>query len=395
MRVLHVIPAVAPRYGGPSTAIWPMTAALRELGGIEVEIAATDADGPRGRLTCSDLPAGVGPVHLFRRAAGENFKYSPEINRWLADHAGDYDLIQTHSNWNGPTSAACRAARCAHVPYIIRPCGMLSDYTWRRSLWKKRAYWWLLERRNVRSAAAFHVTSDDERQEVLRLGVTAPVEAIPLGIGNDAWETPVEPDWLRAKCREAGERPILLFLSRLHPKKGITDFLLPAFARLKSDAFLAIAGGDDDHAPGYSRYAAEEITRLGLDAKVKLLGAVPPRSRWAAFDGADLFVLPSHSENFGIVVAEAMARGKPVVVTSGVQFAEHVSRSAGGTVVRPDAAELADRLDSWLNDLPGRARAGESGREYIRNHFTWRRTAERLVDLYHRVRRPPSSIPQS
>src|SRR5262249_26473028 len=154
------------------------------------------------------------------------------------------------------------------------------------------------------------------------------------------------------------------------------------------DAFLAIAGGDDDHAPGYCRQITEQIARLGLSARVAMLGAVPPQSRWAAFDGADLFVLPSHSENFGIVVAEAMARGKPVAVTSGVQFAEHVSKSGGGAVVRPDPAELAGRVDSWICDSPGRARAGESGRAYIRNHFTWRRAAERLSELYRRVRVP-------
>jgi glycosyltransferase involved in cell wall biosynthesis len=385
MRILHVIPAVAPRYGGPSTAIWPLTAALREVGGVEVEIATTDADGPKGRLSRSDLPGGAGIVHLFPRERGEILKYAPELRRWLIRHAGEYDVIQTHSNWNDPTSAACRAARRSGVPYIIRPCGMLSQYTWRRSWWRKRAYWWWRERRNVRCATAFHVTSDDERQEVLRLGIAAQVEVIPLGIGNDAWEAPIEPNWLRERCPQAGRRPIVLFLSRLHPKKGITDFLLPAFARVKTDAFLAIAGGEDDHAPGYSRHATEEIARLGLSRRVALLGPVPPQARWAAFDGADLFVLPSHSENFGIVVAEAMARGKPVMVTTGVQFGEHVSKSGGGAVVRPDIGELGERIDSWLKDEPGRARAGEAGREYIRSHFTWRRTAERLAEMYHRV----------
>jgi glycosyltransferase involved in cell wall biosynthesis len=363
-----------------------MAAALRELNGIEVEIAATDADGPNGRLSRSDLPGGVGTVHLFPRLRGESLKCSPDLRRWLAAHVRDYDVIQTHSHWNDPTSAACRAARRSGVPYIVRPCGMLSEYTRRRSRWKKWAYWWWRERRNVRCAAAFHVTSDDERQEVLRLGIMAPVEVIPLGIGNEAWETPIQRNWLRERCPQAGQRPILLFLSRLHPKKGITDLLLPAFARLKSDAFLAIAGGEDDNAPGYARRATEEIARLGLSRRVAMLGAIPPQSRWAAFDGADLFVLPSHSENFGIVVAEAMARGKPVVVTFGVQFAEHVSKSGGGAVVRPDPAELATRLDSWISDSPGRVRAGESGREYIRNHFTWRRAAERLAELYRRAR---------
>ena len=385
MRVLHVIPAVAPRYGGPSTAIWPMTAALRELGGIDVEIATTDADGPGGRLTPADFPPTAGTVHLFRRSGSERFKYSSELTSWLADRAGDYDLIQTHSNWNYPTSAACRAARRAAVPYVIRPCGMLSDYTWRKSRWKKRAYWWLRERRNLRHAAAFHVTSEHERQEVLALRVTAPIEVIPLGIGADAWNTPVEPDWLRSRCPRAGSRPILLFLSRLHPKKGITDLLLPAFAKLKTDAFLAIVGGEDSHAPNFVRQVQEEVDRLTLRDRVELLGSLPPDRRWAAFDGADLFVLPSHAENFGIVVAEAMARGKAVVVTPGVQFAEHVTRAQGGVIVEANVDELARNLDAWLSDATLRTRAGECARSYVETQLTWRRTAEHLVGLYHRV----------
>ncbi len=385
LRILHVIPGVAPRYGGTSTAIWPMIAALSERGGIDVEIATTDADGPTGRVTKGELPGGGANVLLFHRDKWKSLNYSHDLSQWLGTHAGDYDLIQIHTHWNHSVAAACGAARRAAVPYILTPHGMLSDYAWHRSKWKKRIYWWLQERNNVWHAAAFHVTSNDERQEVLRLGVSVPVEVIPLGIGNDAWETAVEPNWLREQCPRAGDRPILLFLSRLHPKKGITDVLLPALAQLKTDAFLAIAGGEDAHAPGFAHEIENEIARLGLQGQVALLGSVAPQRRWAAFDGADLFVLPSHAENFGIVVPEAMARGRPVVVTAGVQFGEHVTASGAGTVVRLDVAELAASLDIWLSDSSERARAAEFGRRYIQDHFTWHKTAERLANLYHRI----------
>ena len=365
-----------------------MTGALRELGGIDVDIATTDADGPGANLTAADLPMDAGVVHLFRRDSGESQKYSRGLTQWLNVHARDYDVIQIHSTWNHAIFAARRAARRAGVPYIIRPCGNLSDYTWQKSKWKKRVYWWLRRaENNIRYAAGFHVTSNDERAEVLRLGVTVPVDVIPLGIGNDAWQTPVEPNWLREQCPQAGNRPLLLFLSRMHPKKGITEFLLPALARMKSDAFLAIVGGEDNHAPGFIRHVHSEIDRLGLGQKVMLLGPVPPqRAGKAAFDGADVFVLPSLSENFGIVVAEAMARGKPVVVTTGVQFAEHVTAaSAAGTFIKPGVRELAECLDLWLSNPSRRTVAGESGRQYIQNQFTWQRTAKRLADLYERV----------
>ena len=386
MRVLHVIAAAAPRYGGPSTAIWPLTAALREVCGFTVEVATTDADGPSGRWTVDDLPPGAGAVHLFKRDHGETFKYSRALGRWLAAHARDYDLIQAHGQWNYPTATACRAARRARAPYLLRPCGMFSDYSWRHSRLKKQAYWWLTERANVHGAAGFHVTSPQEQQEVLRLGVTVPVEIIPLGIGDEAWTTPAEPDWLRRQCPKADGRLIVLFLSRLHPKKGIADLLLPAFARLSADAFLAIAGGEDGQAPAYPARVEREIDRLKLRDRVELIGAVPPARRWSAFDGAALFVLPSRAENFGLAVAEAMARGLPVIVASGVQFSEHVTACGGGAVVPPDADALAQVLDSWLADPARRTAAGQNGRRYVRETLCWRRTAQRLGDLYHRVR---------
>ncbi|RPI89829.1 MAG: glycosyltransferase [Planctomycetaceae bacterium] len=385
LRILHVIPAVAPRYGGPSTAIWPLTGALRDLAGLDVEIATTDANGPAGVLRDCDLPTGACRVHLFHRDSGETWKHSKDLARWLNVHAGAYDLIQSHGHWNHAALAASRAARRAHVPHVMRPCGMLSDYSWRKSRLKKQLYWWLLERSVVNHAAAFHVTSEQERGEVLRLGVSAPVEVIPLGIGDEARETPREPGWLRAQCPRAGNRPLVLFLSRIHPKKGIIDFLLPAVKQLKAPAFLAIVGGEDDQSPGYVRRVEQEIARLELTDRVALLGPVAPERRWAAFDGADLFVLPSHSENFGFVVAEAMARATPVVVTRGVQFAEHVTAAGAGDVVAADSHRLANSLDRWLVDANGRTAAGAAGREYIRRNFTWQSTALRLADLYRRI----------
>lgn len=385
MRILHVIPAVAPRYGGTSAAIWPLVNALRNVQDHDVELATTDADGPQKRLTAQALPKSAVCVHMFARERSEQFKYSSQLWGWLKKHARDYDVIHVHTNWNFPVAAACRAAMRASVPFVLSPHGMLSEYSWSRSAWKKAVYWRLAERRHVFRSAGFHVTSAEERQEVLALGVAAPIGMIPLGIDDEAFDVPVQSTWLRTQCPEAGNREIVLYLSRLHPKKGVTDLLLPAFARLQSNAFLAIIGGEDVHAPGYASRIEKEIARLGLKGQVKLLGPVPPELRWAAFDGADVFVLPSHAENFGIVVPEAMARAKPVVVTTGVQFSEHVRHSGGGTVVRADVAELAAAMDALLCDQAPRVRAGALAKAYVTKQFSWRQTAEKLVGLYHNV----------
>jgi len=362
-----------------------MTRALRAIKGLQVEIATTDADGVGRNLTSADLPLDAGTVHLFRRDRSESLKYSRSLSLWLQSNISRYDLVQVHSNWNFPVAAACRAARRKDIPYIIRPCGMLSNYSFQKSKWKKQVYWWLRERSNIEHAAGFHVTSLGEREEVTALGVKAPVSVIPLGISDDAWKTPVESNWLRDQLPHVGGRPLLLFLSRLHPKKGIVEFLLPAMTQLQSDAFLAIVGGEDEHASGFRKILEAEIRRLNLGDRVGLLGPLPPHRRWAAFDGADLFVLPSHSENFGIVVAEAMARGKPVVITTGVQCRDQVIAANSGSIVPPDPGKLAHSLDYWLENPRLRIAAGERGRKYIQEHLTWDSTARSLLKLYRRI----------
>jgi glycosyltransferase involved in cell wall biosynthesis len=370
MRVLHVIPAVAPRYGGPSTAIWPMTGALKAAG-IDVEIATTDIDGP-GRLAREDLPKTAVPVHLFDSPA--------QLGTWLRPRAREYDLIHSHSLWNRATAVACGAARRAGVPYVVRPCGMLSEYTWRRGRLKKRAYWWAVERRNVRRAAAVHATSPTEAADARACGVTAPVAIIPLGIEPAGLSAPTRPDWLRARCGPAaGSRPIVLFLSRLHPKKGVTDFLIPAFARVQADAFLAIAGGVDDSTPGYGAEIERAVRIFGLTDRVALLGPAAPADRWAAFDGAAVFCLPSQSENFGIVVIEALARGCPVVATAGVDAIDHAVAAGAGRKVPLDVGAVAAALEAALGTRPAGERPGIA---YVRDRLAWPAIARQIMDLY-------------
>lgn len=382
MKVLHVIPAVAARYGGPSTAIAAMCSALARRRDLSVELATTDADGAGGRLASTALPAGF-VTHLFPRTLSERWKYSASLGRWLRTHATDYDLIHVHALWSYSSFAAARAALHAQVPYIIRPAGMLSSYTWSRRFGARQLYWAACERRTIQRASMFHATSLAEAEECRRVRPNARTAVIPNGVDDDCWEVPEDESALRRRCGPvAGKRPILLFLSRIHPKKGLTDLLLPAMSRLKGDLFLAIAGGADPHEASHLQQVRNEIDRLDLQNDVALLGPVAPGERWQLFDGAAALVLPSHSENFGIVVAEAMGRGCPVIVTDAVQAAEHVRVAGAGAIVPLNQDALAHALIQVGKDPEVRLRFGKAGRDYAARHFDWDSIAGQILEMY-------------
>ena len=359
-----------------------MCAALNRLSGVEIELATTDADGAGSHIGAESLPAGF-VTHLFSRTISERWKFSAGLHSWLRKRCRDYDLVHIHSLWSFSSFAAGAAASKARVPYIVRPAGMLSSYTLSRRVAIKRLYWIGCERRTIRCASAFHATSTEEAVECQQVHPGAQTIVIPNGVDAAAWEIPTDPTVLRHLCGpKAADRPILLFLSRIHPKKGIADILLPALARMKSDVFLAIVGGGDLHAVGYQAIVEREIKRLGLGDRVALVGPIAAAQRWHLFDGAAAFVLPSHSENFGIVVAEAMARGCPVVVSDGVQAAEHVEAAGAGIVVPLDSELLAQALSRMVDDPEARSGFGEAGRLYATRHFDWNQIAGQILAMY-------------
>ena len=384
VRCLHVIPSISFLEGGPSLAIGPLCAALDRIEGIRVEIATTI---PSGEVPTGDgnlIDEGIS-IHRFVGKFCGKHKYSPALTRWLRVHAADYDLIHIHTLWSLVSSSAGRAAFRAGVPYVIRPAGMMSPYSWSRGRIKKSMYWRWSDRRMISRAAALHATSAGEADELRRLRLPPPVYTTPLGIDPQAWTTPPDPTALRRLCGPAAAGlPILLYLSRIHPKKGISDYLLPAFARLKIPVFLAIAGGAGS-APSYLAEIEAGIARLNLKHRVALLGSITPTERWGLFDGADAFVLPSHQENFGLVVVEAMARGCPVVVSDRVQSCDHVVSANAGFVVPLDIDSIAAALAKLLARPERRATLGDAGRRYVAEHLSWDRVGTDVAQMYSRI----------
>lgn len=389
MRVLHVIPYITPRYGGPPEVAIHLVRALREEHGISAEIASTDADGQGERLTLAGSNPhtyrGV-PLWLFRRQWTEMWKYSRPMANWLNTAAREYDLVHVHGVFSYSTLAACRAAARCRRPVVLSTHGMLSSYSLSQSRCRKWVYWQLLERRNVRRSQTLHTTAPGEMEEARRLLPTNRVECIPLGVDEAAWRVPRDAGAFRRQYAIPADRPLLLFLARLHRIKGLVELLLPAMAQLSSDAVLAVVGGEDSRDPGYVRRARETVERLNLTSRVFFTGPIFGEGRWAAYDDADVYLLPSAYESFGITVIEAMARGTPVVVCPGVQSGYLVQQAQAGVVAEASVSGVAAAIRQLLDLSPAtRVELGGRAASVVRGDLGWGQIAGRFVSLYQQL----------
>ena len=374
-RILHVIPSVGPQRGGPSVLMHTLARALSQAG-IEVHVATTDDNGP-GRLRV--------PHGLPQQEDGATFWYFPRqtrfytfswpLTRWLARHVREFDLVHIHALFSYAALPAALLAHRAGVPYIVRPLGTLNRWGIRnRRPWLKRLSFHVLESRILASAAGIHYTSEQELLEAGELGVSAN----PLIIPN-AVELPV--GHACSPVRPVAERKVILFLSRFDRKKGL-DLLLEAFARVRRqcpDAVLVLAGTGD---PQWVARLKENAERLGIASGVIWAGFLTGENKWAALSGADVFVLPSYSENFGIVLVEALACGCPVVLSDQVGIHREIRRAEAGLVTPCRVEELATAILNVLTDAALRRRMSENGVRLARQQFSLEAVSRQLASAY-------------
>jgi glycosyltransferase involved in cell wall biosynthesis len=233
MKVLHVIPGIAPRYGGPSQAIVEMCQALQREG-AQVLIVSTDADGDsrlQVQTGVQTIYQGV-PTIFFPRQFSEAFKYSHSLACWLDKNLESFDVVHIHAVFSHSSIAAARACVQQKIPYIVRPLGSLDPWSLKQKRFAKNILWRVGVKIMLTHASAIHYTSDEERrlaeQELcINSGVV-----VPLGVHQDL--SPVEPGGFRTSFPSLGISPYLLFLSRIHHKKNI-ESILDAFASVTSN----------------------------------------------------------------------------------------------------------------------------------------------------------------
>jgi glycosyltransferase involved in cell wall biosynthesis len=357
-----------------------------EKAGVSVETATTDDEGRglhNGKVVGQGL-AENGSLHWYFRKATEFYKASPSFARWVAAEVRRFDVVHIHALFSFTSVAAAFAARRGGVPYVIRPLGTLNEYgreNRRRLL--KSASLRFIEGPILRHAAAVHFTSEQESAEASMLGIAMRKVVIPLVI------EPAPASHARADSRFAPLHgaPCVLFLSRLDPKKNV-EGLLEAVALLKHQypGLRLLIAGD-----GPGSYTAALHTRarsLGLEEHVIWAGHLEGESKQAAFEAADVFALPSFSENFGIAAAEALAAGLPCVLGKGVAIADDVVQANAGIAVNPNAREVADALGRIIASQADRDAMASNAKRLARERFSSEAMGASLKQLYLDILHP-------
>jgi glycosyltransferase involved in cell wall biosynthesis/SAM-dependent methyltransferase len=392
MRILQVIGSLAPRYGGPSTSCPALCRALAERG-HDVTIYTTDADGAKRMDVPLNQPVLMDGfrVHYFPAwRHPREFKISPSLSAALQRTAGDFEVVHIYSYYGHWVQAAARACRVRGTPYLLHPHGSLDPFLLGRHSLRKRAYARFAGDACWSNAAGILFASAEE----LRLasaaapsrGAKAPEPRqfiVPCGVDNQ-WFHPLD-SIAEARIAQTlahlGDSPLVIYFGRIDFKKGL-DLLARVFgsvARSNQTARLVLAGPES---PGYGAKVRAWLRDAGVLDRATFLGPLAGTDRIALLHRARLVVLLSYSENFGQVIAEAMAAGAPVVISDRVNIWPEIDRAEAGIVVPCEVEPAARAIEALLAHPDAARRMGARGREFVERNWAWPVVIEKFLAVY-------------
>ncbi len=373
MRIVLTIPSLDRTAGGTSAAVAALARSLAAHG-RDVSVVSFASERPLLDETDADDHSPAVTLVEHRSSPWGLWGNLSRFGDALRAAVAGRDEVVIHDNgiWLPVNHRVAAVARSWAVPRIVSPHGMLEPWSLDQGAWKKKAAWWLYQRRDLRTADAVVATAEQEAGNIRRVGIDRPVATIPNGVDVPG-ESPPPSRLVSSQKRTA------LFLSRIHEKKGLPN-LVEAWARLRPEEWrVVIAGPDED---GHEAEVRRRIAERGLTDDFSFVGPVQGAEKWGLYQGADLFVLPTHSENFGIVVAEALSCGTPVVTTRGAPWRDLVDHDCGWWVdvgVKP----LAEALAEAVRLSPADRRAmGRRGGDLVEEKYTWPRVAEAFDETY-------------
>jgi glycosyltransferase involved in cell wall biosynthesis len=374
-RLLHVVASFSPAMGGTSEGIGKL--ALSSTNSVE--------------LVCLDDPAesyvlGLSfPVHALGPVQG-GYCYTPRLQPWLRENLHRFDGVVIHGLWQWHSYGSYQVVR-RRIPYVIFPHGMLDPY-FKRAFplkhVKKQMYWLAREYRVLRDARAVCFTTPIERDSAS--GTMWPRRwnpaVVSFGTSEPGGDGAAQREVFLSRYPGLRGRRFFLFLSRIHRKKGC-DLLLDAFARVvpeHPDLDLVMAGPDE---VGLQPMLEEQAKRLGIESRVYWTGMLEGDLKWGALRGADGFVLPSHQENFGVAVVEALACGVPVMISDKVNIWPDIARDEAGIVNADTVEGTYCSMATLLGMSPEkRRRMISNGVDCFRARYEMKRTAQALSDLF-------------
>lgn len=390
MRVLHIIPSIAPVRGGPSIALRTIARALTDRG-VTVHVATTDDNGQgRSRVPYGRPVVENGFTCWYFKRQSRFYTTSWPLYRWLSQHVADYDLIHIHALFSFASTAGAFWAHRRSIPYLVRPLGVLNSWGIknRRPLLKRLSLS-LIERRILEKAAAVHFTSALEMREASRVAPCSLGVVIPNPVDSFAAGHQKSSGAFVANHPELAGKRIVLFLSRVDRKKGL-ELLIDGFPKVRNalpDVALVVAGTGDRE---YLTQLRAQASHRGVADSISWVGFLEGEAKQSAFAAADVFVLPSYSENFGIAVVEALVNGLPVVVSDQVGIHDDVSQSGAGLVVKCRSGDVQSALIKVLESQSMRDQMSINARRLAAT-FSPLAVAEQLLGLYHKL--APSSSP--
>lgn len=387
MKILHVIPSVDVQFGGPSFAVQTMANTLIQRGcTVHIATIAHESSGHLPKFTDS-LAIGRNIEYYYFRKQTTFYTFSWQLSVWLTRHIKQYEVVHIHGLFAYPTLPAAYCAWGAQIPYIIRPFGTLNRWGMqnRHPQFKKLSLRWI-ERPILEHAAAIQYTCEQERVEAEEVGVLGQPIILPIGVDLTTYHKLPSNEYFNAIYPELKSRVVVLFLSRFHPKKGL-DLLLPAFAQVRQElpeAILVMAGDGD---PDYVAHLIQQAHDLGINDHIIWAGFLEGQKKLAAMAIADVFVLPSYSENFGIAAVEAMAAGVPVIISDQVGIHREIEQARAGRIVTCCISDLATALKELLTSCEIRHQMAKQGRQLAKDFFSMETMGDRLIALYENTTR--------
>lgn len=347
MKILHVTASIDPKSGGPTRSVKGICRALA-LAGEDVTLLV------------------LGGRHDFDNPCGVKVVYGEMID------VCEFDLVHLQGLWSPKLHRIAKACRKAGVKYVMSPRGMLDPWALSVKKWKKRLAMFLYQKRDLRGAAAFHVTASLEELSVRAQGLKQPVIIAPNGVDL--------PEVMPPKTR--GTPKTAIFLSRLHPGKGLLT-LAEAWARVKPQGWKMKVVGPDSY--GHKAEVVAKLAELGILDQWEFVDTLNDIEKWSAYRAADLLVHPSVSENFGITIVEGLAAELPVIATKGTPWKDLVDHNCGWWIDLGVDALATTLNESIKMDSLELQTMGRSGGRLVRTKYMWSVIAQAIADGYKNI----------